>query len=52
MDDDWDMPYPVMEYAVRVWHAGFQEALVGLWDNGRAHGKAVGKAGTMWKYGR
>lgn len=38
MDDDWDMPYPVMEYAIRVWHGGYQDALVGLWDNGRVHG--------------
>ena len=41
MDDDWDMPYPVMEYAVRVWHAGYQDELVGLSNNGRVHGKGI-----------
>lgn len=46
-DDDWDMPEAVVSYAVRVWHNGFQDRLVGLWKNSRTHALL---ADGRWQY--
>lgn len=47
MDDDWDMPLPLLKFAIRLWYRSFPQLLVGLLKNGRTHGFG---ADGQWRY--
>jgi len=44
MDDDWNMPRHVLNFAARVWRESFQDAVIGLQKQGRMH--AIAADGT------
>ena len=39
MDDDWNMPHDLIQYAVGLFLNGFADNVIGLWKLARLHGK-------------